>query len=149
MRAVVQRVKEAEVSVGGKIVGKIAKGFVVFLGVGRGDCEEDADYLAAKIPQLRVFEDEEGRFNLSLEDVGGGILVVSQFTLFGDCRKGRRPSFTEAAEPKLARDLYQRFIAKIQQKGIRVATGEFQAKMEVELINDGPVTLLLDSKKVF
>ncbi|UCC66072.1 MAG: D-tyrosyl-tRNA(Tyr) deacylase [Deltaproteobacteria bacterium] len=149
MRAVVQRVREARVSVRGKVVGEIERGLLVFLGVGREDGEEDADNLAAKIPQLRVFEDEEGKFDLSLGDVGGGILVVSQFTLFGDCRKGRRPSFTEAAEPQRARELYQRFIAKVEERGISVAKGEFQARMGVELVNDGPVTLLLDSKKLF
>ncbi len=149
MRAVVQRVREAKVSVNGKIVGEIEKGLLVFLGVGRGDSEEDADYLAAKIPQLRVFEDEEGKFDLSLGEVGGGILVVSQFTLLGDCRKGRRPSFTEAADPQRARELYQHFIARVEESGVSVDTGEFQAMMEVELINDGPVTILLDSKKLF
>jgi D-tyrosyl-tRNA(Tyr) deacylase len=117
--------------------------------VGQEDREADADYLAAKIPQLRVFEDEEGRFNLSLLDIKGAILVVSQFTLFGDCRKGRRPSFTEAAEPQQAQKLYHHFIAKLKENEITVATGEFQARMAVSLVNDGPVTLLLDSKKVF
>jgi len=149
MRAVVQRVNEARVSIEGTVVGEITRGFLVLLGVGKEDQEEDADYLAAKIPQLRVFEDEEGRFNLSLLDIGGGILVVSQFTLFGDCRKGRRPSFTDAAEPQQARELYHHFITKLKENQISVATGEFQAHMAVELINDGPVTLLLDSKKAF
>ena len=130
-------------------MGKIERGFLVFLGVGKEDCEEDADYLAAKIPQLRVFEDDEGKLNLSLLDIGGEILVVSQFTLFGDCRKGRRPSFTEAAEPQLADELYHHFVAKLKENRITVATGEFQARMAVELVNDGPVTLLLDSKKLF
>jgi D-tyrosyl-tRNA(Tyr) deacylase len=146
MRAVVQRVREARVSIKGHIVGEIERGFFVLLGVGKEDREADADYLAAKIPQLRVFEDDEGRFNLSLFDIGGAILVVSQFTLFGDCRKGRRPSFTDAAEPQQARELYHRFVAKLQEQEISVATGEFQARMAVELVNDGPVTLLLDSK---
>lgn len=149
MRAVVQRVREARVSVRGEVVGEIERGLLVFLGVGREDGEEDADHLAAKIPQLRVFEDKEGKFDLSLGDVGGGVLVVSQFTLFGNCRKGRRPSFSEAAEPQRARELYQRFIAKVEERGIFVAKGEFQARMAVELVNDGPVTLLLDSKKLF
>jgi D-tyrosyl-tRNA(Tyr) deacylase len=146
MRVVVQRVKQARVSVEGKVIGEIKQGLVCFLGVGKEDQEADADYLAAKIPQLRVFEDAEGRFNRSLLDIKGGILVVSQFTLFGDCRRGRRPSFSEAAEPDQARELYQRFVAKLKENAIRVATGEFQAHMAVELINDGPVTLLLDTK---
>jgi len=149
MRAVVQRVNEARVSIEGSVVGEITRGFLVLLGVGKEDQEEDADYLAAKIPQLRVFEDKEGRFNLSLLDIGGGILVVSQFTLFGDCRKGRRPSFTDAAEPQQARELYHHFITKLKENQISVATGEFQAHMAVELVNDGPVTLLLDSTKAF
>lgn len=149
MRAVVQRVSEARVSIEGQIVGEIERGFLVLLGVGKEDQEEDADYLAAKIPQLRVFEDDEGKFNLSLIDIKGAILVVSQFTLFGDCRKGRRPSFTDAAEPQRAEELYQRFVAKLQENDISVATGEFQARMAVELVNEGPVTILLDSKKLF
>lgn len=149
MRAVVQRVREARVSIKGHIVGEIKRGLLVLLGVGKEDQEEDADYLAAKIPQLRVFEDDEGRFNLSLLDIGGEILVVSQFTLFGDCRKGRRPSFTDAAEPQRAEKLYQRFVANLKKNDIPIATGEFQARMAVELVNDGPVTLLLDSKKLF
>ena len=149
MRAVVQRVSKARVSIEGTRVGEIERGFLVLLGVGREDREADADYLAAKILQLRVFEDAEGRFNLSLLDIGGKILVVSQFTLFGDCRKGRRPSFTEAAEPQRAQKLYHRFVAKLEENQITVATGEFQAHMAVELVNDGPVTLLLDSKKLF
>ena len=130
-------------------MGEIEWGFLVLLGVGKEDQEEDADYLAAKIPQLRVFGDDEGKFNLSLLDIGGAILVVSQFTLFGDCRKGRRPSFTDAAEPQQAQELYDRFVAKLQESDIPVATGEFQARMVVALVNDGPVTLLLDSKKLF
>jgi D-tyrosyl-tRNA(Tyr) deacylase len=130
-------------------VGEIERGFLVFLGIGKDDQEEDADYLAAKIPQLRVFGDDEGKFNLSLLDIGGEILVVSQFTLFGDCRKGRRPSFTDAAEPQQAQKLYHRFVAKLKEHEISVATGEFQALMAVALVNDGPVTLLLDSKKLF
>ena len=130
-------------------MGEIERGLLVLLGVGKEDQEEDADYLATKIPQLRIFGDDEERFNLSLLDIGGEILVVSQFTLFGDCRKGRRPSFTDAAEPQQAQELYQRFVANLQQNDIPVATGEFQARMAVELVNDGPVTLLLDSKKLF
>jgi D-tyrosyl-tRNA(Tyr) deacylase len=149
MRAVVQRVKQARVIVEGKVIGEIGQGLLCFLGVGKEDQEADADYLAAKIPELRIFEDAEGRFNLSLLDIKGAILVVSQFTLFGDCRKGRRPSFSDAAEPEQARRLYQRFISKLKENTIPVATGEFQARMAVELVNDGPVTLLLDSKKIF
>ena len=146
MRAVVQRVKEARVCVEGKVIGEIKQGLLVFIGVGKGDQEADADYLAAKIPQLRIFEDADGKFNRTLLDIKGAILVVSQFTLFGDCRKGRRPSFSDAAEPEQARELYQRFIAKLKEDAVPVATGEFQAHMEVELINDGPVTLLFDTK---
>ncbi len=149
MRAVIQRVKQARVSVEGKVIGEIKQGLLVFIGVGKGDEEADADYLAAKIPQLRIFEDAEGRFNRSLLETKGAILVVSQFTLFGDCRRGRRPSFSDAAEPELARKLYQHFIAKLKENAITVAQGEFQAHMEVELINDGPVTLLLDSMRAF
>lgn len=146
MRAVIQRVKQARVRVEGRVIGEIKQGLLCFVGVGREDREADADYLAAKIPQLRVFEDAEGRFNHSLIDIKGAILVVSQFTLFGDCRRGRRPSFSDAAEPDQARELYHRFITKLKENAIPVATGEFQAHMEVELINDGPVTLLLDTK---
>ena len=146
MRAVVQRVKQARVSVEGKVIGEIKQGLLVFIGVGKEDQDADADYLAAKIPQLRIFEDAEGKFNRSLIDIKGEILVVSQFTLFGDCRKGRRPSFSDAAEPEQAGKLYQRFITKLKENAITVAQGEFQAHMEVELINDGPVTLLLDTK---
>jgi D-tyrosyl-tRNA(Tyr) deacylase len=149
MRAVVQRVKQAKVSVEQRVIGGIKQGLVCFVGVGKGDREADADYLAAKIPQLRIFEDAESKFNRSLLDVKGEILVVSQFTLFGDCRRGRRPSFSDAVEPEQARELYQRFIAKLKENAVPVAQGEFQAHMAVELINDGPVTLLLDSKKSF
>ncbi len=149
MRAVVQRVKQARVLVEGRVIGEIKQGLLCFIGVGKEDQEADAHYLAAKIPHLRIFEDAEGKFNCSLLDIKGEILVVSQFTLFGDCRKGRRPSFSDAAEPELARKLYQHFIAKLKENAITVAQGEFQAHMEVELVNDGPVTLLLDSKKSF
>jgi D-tyrosyl-tRNA(Tyr) deacylase len=149
MRAVIQRVKQARVQVESRVIGEIKQGLLCFVGVGKGDQEADADYLAAKIPQLRIFEDAEGKFNRTLLDIKGEILVVSQFTLFGDCRRGRRPSFSDAAEPAQARALYHRFIAKLKENGIPVAQGEFQAHMEVELINDGPVTLLLDSKKSF
>jgi D-tyrosyl-tRNA(Tyr) deacylase len=149
MRCVVQRVKEARVHVEGRVIGEIKHGLLCFLGVGKADQDADADYLAIKIPQLRIFADNEGRFNRSLLDIKGSIMVVSQFTLFGDCRKGRRPSFTDAAEPEQARQLYQRFITNLKEQGIPVAQGEFQAHMEVELVNDGPVTLLIDSEKLF
>ncbi|MDI3547677.1 MAG: D-aminoacyl-tRNA deacylase [Halanaerobiales bacterium] len=149
MRAVVQRVKETKVSVNQEIKGKIGQGLLVFLGVGEGDTESDADYLADKIVNLRIFEDEEGKMNLSLFDLEGEILVVSQFTLYGDCRKGRRPSFFAAARPEKAEELYRYFINQVAGTGLKVETGEFQAMMDVELINDGPVTLLLDSEKNF
>jgi len=147
MKAVIQRVKSAQVSVDGRISGKIGKGLLVLLGVGKGDGESDLSFLTSKIPELRIFEDDSGKFNLSLKEIDGEILVVSQFTLFGDCRKGRRPSFTEAEEPSTAKDLYEQFILKLKERGVPVQTGEFQAKMEVHLINDGPVTLLLDSRQ--
>lgn len=148
MRAVVQRVKSAEVYVDGRLSGKIGKGLLVFVGVAKGDGENDVSYLTSKLPDLRIFEDANGKFNLSLKEISGEMLIVSQFTLYGDCRKGRRPSFTEAEEPSIANHLYERFISKLREQGIPVQTGEFQAKMEVHLINDGPVTLLLESKKV-
>jgi D-tyrosyl-tRNA(Tyr) deacylase len=148
MRAVIQRVKSAEVYVDGQLSGKIGNGLLVFVGVGKGDGEDDISYLTSKLPDLRIFEDPSGKFNLSLQEIKGEILVVSQFTLYGDCRKGRRPSFTEAEEPTIAKNLYDRLIFKLRERGIPVQTGEFQAKMEVDLVNDGPVTLLLDSKKV-
>ena len=147
MRAVIQRVKSAQVCVDGRVSGKIGKGLLVLLGVGKGDGESDLSILASKIPELRIFEDDSGKFNLSLKEIGGEILVVSQFTLFGDCRKGRRPSFTEAEEPSAAKHLYEQFVLTLKERGIPVQTGEFQAKMEVHLINDGPVTLLLDSRQ--
>ncbi len=147
MRAVIQRVKSAEVYVGDRLSGKIGKGLLVFVGVARGDGEDDISYLISKLPDLRIFEDSSGKFNLSLQEINGEILVVSQFTLYGDCRKGRRPSFTEAEEPTVAKNLYDRLIFKLRERGVPVETGEFQAKMEVHLINDGPVTLLLDSTK--
>ena len=147
MKAVIQRVKSAQVFVDGRVSGKIGKGLLVFLGVGKGDGESDLSFLTSKIPELRIFEDDSGKFNLSLKEIDGAMLVVSQFTLFGDCRKGRRPSFTEAEEPTTAKHLYEQFILKLKERGIPVQTGEFQAKMEVHLINDGPVTLLLDSRQ--
>jgi len=149
MRAVVQRVKRASVEVDGQLVGAIDLGALVLLGVGVADTEKDADYLAEKLVNLRIFGDSEGKLNLSLLDVGGAMLVVSQFTLFGDCRKGRRPSYSDAAGPDKANALYEYFVARVRQHGVRVETGVFQAMMDVSLINDGPVTLLVDSKKIF
>ena len=147
MRVVIQRVKSAQVSVDGQVFGKIGKGLLVLLGVGKGDGESDLSFLSSKIPDLRIFEDASGKFNRSLKEIDGEILVVSQFTLYGDCRKGRRPSFTEAEEPAAAKHLYERFISRLREQGLSVETGEFQAKMEVHLVNDGPVTLLLDSRQ--
>lgn len=149
MRAVVQRVTDADVSVDDKITGAIGKGYVVLLGVEEGDTESDADYMAEKITGLRVFEDAEGKMNLSLMDIGGELLSVSQFTLLGDVRKGKRPSFIKAARPEEANRLYQYFNKKVQDKGIKVAEGVFQAEMLVRINNDGPVTILLDSRKLF
>jgi D-tyrosyl-tRNA(Tyr) deacylase len=149
MRAVVQRVKKAKVDVGGATVGEINQGFLVFLGVGQEDSERDAEYLANKIAHLRVFPDEKGLMNVSLAEIQGSVLVVSQFTLWGDCHKGRRPSFARAAPPEKAEALYEGFIGVLRGKGVSVATGKFQEMMDVHLINDGPVTLLLDSQKVF
>ena len=145
MRAVVQRVTEARVSVGGEFVGGIGRGLCVLLGVGHQDTEADADALCRKIVGLRVFEDEGGRFARSLEDVGGELLVVSEFTLYGDCGKGRRPSFTDAAAPARAEALYERFVACARATSRPVATGRFQARMAVALVNDGPVTFVLDT----
>lgn len=149
MRAVVQRVKEAKVLVDGKTVGKMDQGLLVFLGVEQKDEKEDADYLVSKIAHLRIFRDHEQKFNRSLMDIKGGMLVVSQFTLLGDCRKGRRPSFTDAALPGKAYELYDYFISSVAKHDIPVASGKFQAMMDVHLVNDGPVTMLLDSKKRF
>ena len=149
MRAVIQRVSEASVIVDGQTVGEIRKGLVVLLGVARGDTSRDAVYLAEKTSGLRIFEDEHGKMNRSVEDISGSVLVVSQFTLLGDCRKGRRPGFTDAAEPELADMLYEDYVGIMQQRGINVATGIFRAEMKVGLINDGPVTILLDSRKQF
>lgn len=147
MRAVIQRVKSAQVYVDGRVTGRIGKGLLVLLGVGKGDDKDDLSFLISKIPELRIFEDPSGKFNLSLKEINGEILIVSQFTLYGDCRKGRRPSFTEAEEPARAKNLYEQFVSALRGQGVPVQTGEFQAKMEVHLINDGPVTLLLDSKQ--
>ena len=149
MRAVVQRVSEARVRVDSEVVGEIQAGLLVFLGVGREDTEKDVDFLAEKISNLRIFADEAQKMNLSLLDSGGAMLVVSQFTLHGDCRKGRRPAFIAAAPPEQAEPLYERFIAHVEKLGLRVAAGRFGAMMEVELVNDGPVTLLLDSGGAF
>jgi D-tyrosyl-tRNA(Tyr) deacylase len=149
MRAVVQRVREASVQVDGDVVGRIGRGLLVLLGVGQQDGTEDAVYLADKVVNLRIFADDQGKMNRSLVEVGGALLVVSQFTLWGDCRKGRRPSFVAAAEPEKARSLYQVFIHHAAGLGVEVATGRFQELMLVSLVNDGPVTLLLDSAKGF
>jgi D-tyrosyl-tRNA(Tyr) deacylase len=149
MRAVVQRVKEAKVDVGGRTVGEIGVGLLVFLGIGLYDSERDCEYLAGKIVHLRIFSDEQGLMNRSVLEMEGAILVVSQFTLWGDCLKGRRPSFTRAAPPEKARILYERFTELIREKGLKVATGIFQEMMEVHLVNDGPVTMLLDTEKTF
>ena len=148
MRACIQRVSQAAVTVNGELVSRIGKGFLVLLGVGAEDTKEEAIKLAEKIIGLRVFEDQAGKMNLSLQEVGGEILVVSQFTLFADCRKGRRPSFTGAAPPELAQQLYEFFVNYIAQKGILVRTGRFREHMLVELVNDGPVTIWLDSKEL-
>jgi D-tyrosyl-tRNA(Tyr) deacylase len=149
MRLVLQRVKEARVIVNETAVGEIGRGLLVFLGVGKEDTEADMDYLLEKILHLRIFSDGQEKFNLSLMDIGGALLVVSQFTLWGDCRKGRRPSFSESAPASTARPLYEMFVEKARRKGIPVACGRFQEMMDVHLINDGPVTLLLDSRKKF
>ncbi|TKC20051.1 D-aminoacyl-tRNA deacylase [Robertmurraya kyonggiensis] len=146
MRIVVQRSKEAKVTVDGSIIGKIEKGLVLLVGVTHGDKEEDAVYLADKVANLRIFEDEDDKMNFSLLDVGGEILSVSQFTLYGDCRKGRRPNFMDAARPEHAEQIYEGFNRILREKGIKVETGKFGAMMDVQLTNDGPVTLILESK---
>jgi len=145
MRAVVQRVSESSVAVGPEVVGRIGRGLLVLLGVAKTDTERESDYLAEKIVNLRIFEDEGGRLNRSLIEVGGAMLIVSQFTLLADCRKGRRPSFTAAAEPELAARLYEHFVRQTAKLGIPVQTGRFQALMAVSLVNDGPVTLIIES----
>jgi|ERR1700758_2476873 len=149
MRAVIQRVSRAKVSVNGEVTGEIGPGLMVLLGVGQTDTESDAGYLADKIAGLRIFEDGGGKMNRSIAEVGGGVLVVSQFTLYGDVRRGKRPSFDAAAPPEKARDLYEDFVERIRAAGVRCETGRFQEMMQVELVNDGPVTILLDSQKVF
>ncbi len=149
MRAVLQRVSRVQVRVAGQIVGEIGKGILLLLGVGKGDSNAQADSLLEKVINLRIFEDEGGKMNLSLLDVGGELMVVSQFTLYADCRKGRRPSFTDAASPEEAKTLYEYFINRARSRGLMVASGIFQALMEVELVNFGPVTILLDSSRDF
>jgi D-aminoacyl-tRNA deacylase len=147
MRAVVQRVKQSRVEVNGIVIGQIGPGLLIFLGVGEGDTEKDSDYLAHKIAHLRIFPDERGLMNRSVSESGGSILVVSQFTLWGDCNKGRRPSFIRAARPEKAVGLYEHFVGVLRSEGLPVATGQFQEMMDVHLVNDGPVTLLVDSEK--
>ncbi|MFZ0799145.1 MAG: D-aminoacyl-tRNA deacylase [Terriglobales bacterium] len=153
MRAVVQRVSRARVTVNdtvdGKVTGEIGRGLLVLLGVGAGDTRPEADYLAEKTIGLRIFEDAGGKMNLSVAEVGGAVLVVSQFTLYGDARRGKRPSFDAAAPPEQARELYEYFVEKIRAAGLRCETGRFQEMMQVELVNEGPVTILLDSAKLF
>ena len=149
MRCVIQRVTEASVTTGGEVVGKIGKGFMVLVGVSTEDTEKDVRYMAEKVPNLRIFEDAEGKMNLSLKDVGGAILAVSQFTLYGDARGGRRPGFTAAARPEPANALYEQLVAAWREQGITVGTGRFRTDMQVALVNDGPVTLLMDSTKLF
>jgi len=149
MRACVQRVHKADVTVDGEIVGQIDTGMVVLLGVAQGDTQDDVHQMSDKLAELRIFEDDAGKMNRSLLDCGGQMLVVSQFTLLGDCRKGRRPSFVAAGDPQLAKQLYDNFVVAVAAKGIKVATGIFRAHMDVSLVNDGPVTLLLDSNKLF
>ena len=149
MRCVVQRVKEASVTVAGETVGKIGPGYMVLIGVRVEDTEKDVRYMADKVPNLRIFEDAEDKMNLSLKDVGGEILAVSQFTLYGDARGGRRPSFIAAARPEAANELYEQLVASWREQGIHVETGRFCTHMEVGLVNDGPVTILLDSMKGF
>ena len=149
MRAVVQRVKHCRVVVDGKVVGEIGLGLLVLLGVGRTDNEAAADYIAEKVLGLRIFEDDQEKMNLSVQDKRGEVLVVSQFTLYGDVRRGKRPSFDAAARPEDAKRLYEYFVAKIRSSGVRCETGQFQAMMDVELVNQGPVTILLDSDKLF
>lgn len=148
MRAVVQRVRKASVSIDGKIVGQINKGLVILLGVKNGDTKDDAKFLADKCINLRIFSDEAGKFNLSALDVGGELLAISQFTLYGDTRKGRRPSFIDAAPPEISEPLYNKFINYLKESGLKTATGEFGAMMLVEIHNDGPVTIIMESKEI-
>lgn len=149
MRAVVQRVKKASCTVDDEIVGKIDKGLLLFLGIGQEDDNKDLDYLVEKVLGLRIFSDKDGKMNLSLEDIDGEILIISQFTLYGDVRKGKRPSFSKSSPPELGEKYYNDFINEVQRRGIKAETGIFGAHMDIELVNDGPVTILLDSKKNF
>ena len=149
MRAVVQRVASSRVTVDERVTGEVKRGLLVLLGVTHDDTSKDVDYMVDKVTNLRIFEDENDKMNLSLKDIGGEVMAVSQFTLYGDARKGRRPSFSDAARPDVANPLYEEFVEKLRAQGITVGTGEFGAHMMVELINDGPVTILLESKKAF
>ena len=149
MRAVIQRVSRAQVNVVEEVVGRIGPGLLVLLGVAKSDSQTDAEYLAPKLVSLRIFDDENGKMNLSLVDTGGAVLAVSQFTLYGDVRRGRRPSWIEAAPPEVAEPLYESFVAEARRSVERVATGSFRRMMRIELVNDGPVTILLDSRKLF
>jgi D-tyrosyl-tRNA(Tyr) deacylase len=149
MRAVIQRVRRSSVTVDERVTGEIGHGLMVLLGVEEKDTEKDLDYMVDKIPNLRIFEDADGKMNLSLLDVGGELLVVSQFTLLGDARKGRRPGFTDAARPEMANAMYETLVSRIAALGVKVETGQFQAHMMVDILNDGPVTILLDSHKLF
>ncbi len=149
MRAVVQRVLRARVTVDSRSIGQIERGLMVLLGVGLDDQERNAEYLAEKIAALRIFEDDSGKMNRNVSEAGGAVLAVSQFTLYGDARRGKRPSFDAAARPEQARALYERFVERVRELGLRCETGQFQADMQVELVNDGPVTILLDSQKLF
>ncbi len=146
MRAVVQRVSQASVTVDGTITGSIERGLLVFLGIGKKDTEKDIVFISEKIVNLRIFEDSTNKMNLSVKDIGGGILLISQFTLYGECRKGRRPDFTAAGVPEMAKELYEETIATIKEKGVPVETGVFAAHMDIDSVNDGPVTLILDSQ---
>ena len=149
MRAAIKRVKEAMVEVEGEVVGRIGRGILLFLGIRKDDTEDDIKYLVEKVVGLRIFEDDAGKMNISIADVEGEILVVPQFTLYGDCRKGRRPSFDEAASPDIAERLYSLFVEEVKKRGVNVQTGRFRAIMDIHLVNSGPVTILLDSRKIF
>lgn len=149
MRCVIQRVSAASVSVDGQIVGQIRHGVLALIGVAKGDASADTEYVASKIRDLRIFNDEQGRMNRGLADAGGAVLLVSQFTLLGDVRRGRRPGFDDAAPPETARELYEQVAGRLREMGVEVQTGVFQAHMEVSLVNDGPVTILIDSRKLF